>query len=89
MRSAELRRTVRRQALAEEPCGGARSAAGILNTEMRGPLVERHAHLVEVGVFVVDAGHDRDSMVEDALGDHIGYFELRKTGSACGASREA
>lgn len=21
-------------------------------------------------------------MVEDALGDHIGYFELRKTGSA-------
>ena len=60
-----------------------RTAAGILNTcEMRGPLVERRAHLIEVGVFVVDAGHARGSMVEDALGDHIGYVELRKTRSA-------
>jgi hypothetical protein len=66
-----------------------RSAAGILNTrEMLGPLVERQPHLVEIGVFVVDAGHAWRSMVEDALGDRIGHCKLRKTRSA-GAAGES
>jgi len=55
-----------------------RSGAEFLNAcEMRSPLVERQAHLLEVVVFTVDAGHSRRSVVEDALGNRIGYTELR------------
>jgi hypothetical protein len=50
--------------------------------EMRGPLVECQAHLFEVIVFIVDARHSWRSMIEDALGNRIGYTELREARSA-------
>ena len=52
---------------------------------MRGPLVERQAHLSQVVVFVVDPGQAWRGMVKDALGNCVGYTELRKARPASSA----
>jgi hypothetical protein len=49
---------------------------------MRGPLVERHAHLIDIGMFVVDTGHTGHGVIQYAFGNCIRYFKLCETRSA-------